>query len=175
MTDEYDAVAVARAKAVECQQIADAEKDRCLAGVADGLRDRIDELGKRVAKDQPDVATALGKAGIDELRADLADVATAMAADLLGARDRVIWSDRNGEPIHSSLFTYLYKGRMEPISAALRAHGFEVSGQFAPQDLYRTRKDEQLSLALARLESAQYALNEAIEAQKKQSVDDLWD
>ena len=176
MSDDFDpaaAVAAAQAEVAACQKAADAAKDRCLAAVADGLYDRIDALGKRIAKKQPDVAEALGSTGVGELRADLADVATTMAADLLDARDRITWSDKNGEVVHSSLFKYLHGPRLKPVEDVLKAHGFDTSHQVSPQDLYE-RKDEELSVALSNLQAAQAMLKNAVETQKQQAVDDLW-
>lgn len=178
MSDDSDpaaAVAAAKADVAACQKAADAAKDRCLHAVADGLRARIDEIGKRVAKEQPDVALALGRSGIEDLRADLADVADAMAADLIDARDRITWTDKNGDAVHNSLFPYLNDKRMRPISTALKQRGFDTSNVFLPQSLYGGWKDEELSTALTSLEAAEAMLKHATEAQKKQSVDDLWD
>jgi hypothetical protein len=76
---------------------ADALKQHCLAEVASGMAARVDEIAKRTAHAQPDVAKQLGSAGIETLRKELAEQAELIAAELATAGEQLQWPTRQSE------------------------------------------------------------------------------
>jgi hypothetical protein len=90
MSDET-AQKLAEAKAIEIARQAemDDQKRECLAVIARGIPARVDEVAKREARDQPDVARQLGSDGIRALRKKLAEAAAALASEVEEASEQI--------------------------------------------------------------------------------------
>jgi hypothetical protein len=168
---------------------ADALKQRCLAEVTSGMAARVDEIAKRIAHAQPDVAKRLGSTGIQTLRKELIEQAELIAAELLTAADQLEWPTRQSEhssigprDIHSALFNYLYGRRMNSIAAIFKRHGFAVhdnnaqqsQGLIYPQSFYNESDFVELAEALNALGNAEKAVTDAKAEDDRDTIDALW-
>jgi hypothetical protein len=168
---------------------ADALKQHCLAEVASGMAARVDEIAKRTAHAQPDVAKQLGSAGIETLRKELAEQAELIAAELATAGEQLQWPTRQSEyssigprDIHSALFKFLYGRRMNSIAAIFKRHGFAVhddnaqqsQGLIYPQSFYNESDFVELAEALNALADAEKAVTDAKADDDRDTVDALW-
>lgn len=168
---------------------ANQKKNECLNQVADGLPGKLDALAKGVAQAEPEVTKTLGKAGIQQLRTELANEGAVLAADIRGAVDRVKWpmphSDFDKvEPrkIHSALFEYMYGLRVDKLAAVFKRHGFSIhednsrrtQGLVLPQSLYDEDAFGPVAQALNALGEAERAVSKAKAEDDRSTVDDIW-
>jgi hypothetical protein len=180
-----EATAAAAARRAEAGVL----KEQCIAEVAGGMAARVDEIAKRTAHAQPDVAKQLGSAGIQTLRKELAEQAELIAAELATAAGQLQWPIRQSQyssirprDVHSTLFQYLYGRRMNSLAAIFKRHGFEVhddnahrtQGLIYPQSIYNESDFVELAEALNALADAEKAVAEAKADDDRDTVDALW-
>jgi hypothetical protein len=168
---------------------ADQLKRQTLANVAGGIPARLDELAKRTAHAQPDVAKRLGADGIKTLRSELAASAAALAAEVEGAATEVKWPKKQGEfsevktrDVHSALFKFMYGKRINAIAEIFKRHGFDIQddnaqrsqGLVYPQALYDEGEFAPLAGALNALTDAEWAVAKAKKDDDQDIVESLW-
>ena len=178
----------ATAAAAQVRAVAGQKKIECLSQIAVGLAGRLDMIAKQVAQAEPEVTKTLGKDGIQQLRAELANEAQLLAADIQSAADRIKWPVHSGygkieaRKIHSSLFDYLYGTRVNKIAAVFKRHGYSVrddnrertQGLVLPQQLYEEDQFRELAQALSALGEAEDAVKAAQATDDRSTVDDIW-
>jgi hypothetical protein len=179
-------------KAAEMKRRAEADdrKWKCLAAVARGIPACADEIAKRAAHHQPDVAKALGSEGIKDLRRKLADAADVIAPEVEAAAEQIEWPRPQSEysrveprDIHSALFKFLYGRRVGSLAAILKCRGFSIrddnaqrsQGLVLPQSLYDEGDFAAVAEALNSLTTAERAVAAAKTADDRDVVDALWD
>jgi hypothetical protein len=149
--------------------------------VAAGVPAAVDGIARRVAESQPDVTRQLGSDGIRAMRAELADAAGRLAADIRTAQ--ISWPVaqpvRYGEvPVRhldAALFGYLHGARMDAVVEVFASHGFAIrrDGGHGAQDLVNPRDlyDEGWLSALAEARTSLAAIESRLEAAKQSDVD----
>jgi hypothetical protein len=180
----------ARAAETERRAEADDRIRECLTAVARGIPARVDEVGKKAAHDQPDVARELGVEGIKDLRRELADAAAVLASEVEAAAEQIKWPRQQSEysqvkprDIHSALFNFLYGQRVDSLASILKRHGFPIHDDNAqrsqslilPQTLYSESDFAAVAEALSLLGIANRAVAAAKAADDRDVVDSLWD
>ncbi len=160
-----------------------------LERIAAGVPTAVDGIAKRVAESQPEITRGLGSDGVRAMRADLAEAAVRLAADIRTAQ--ISWpaeqSVRYGEVaarhLDAALFSYLHGPRMDALLEVLRSHGFAMRGDGEPgaQDLVNPHDlyDEAWLSPLAGARTTLFASESRVRA-AKQSDDDaavrsIWD
>jgi hypothetical protein len=181
---------VAQAEAFASEQRAQADKQiaECLSGIASGLPGRIDDVAKRTAHNQPDVARSLGTDGVNVLRRELADAAQQLGSELEGSADEIRWPQASGvtridyRQIHEALSAFLTGPRLDGIAAVFRRHGFSAGSRSGPsqtlvlpQDLYDQTSFIPVAAALSLLGTAELSLASAKADDDRATVDSLWD
>jgi hypothetical protein len=160
-----------------------------LERIAAGVPAAVDGIARRVAESQPEVTRQLGSAGIRTMRAELAEKAGQLAAELRNAQ--INWpaaqAVRYGEvPVRhldAALFGYLHGSRMDEVVQVFKSHGFATRGDRAPgaQDLVNPRDlyDEGWLSSLAESRTAMAALESSVRAAKQSDSDaavrSIWD
>ena len=170
-----------------------AKTDRLEAEVLDriarGVPTAVDGIAKRVAESQPEITRQLGSVGVKAMRADLAEAANQLAAEIRTAE--IAWpgeqSVRYGEVavrhVDAALFGYLHGPRMDALVEVLQRHGFAKRGDgehgaqdlVNPHDLY----DEGWLSPLAGARTALSAIESRVRAAKQSETDaavrSIWD
>jgi hypothetical protein len=183
------ALAEAMEKEARVTEAAYLEKSELLAKIAREMPGKVEELAKRVAQSKPEVTKALGKDGVANFRAELAEVTAPIAADIADAAARIEWpkpeewGSVSPHQIHSSLFKYLYV-RVDKIAGVFKRHGYDVhddvpsrkQGLVLPQSLYNQNDPEFVGLAqtLDKLAKATYRTTKAKAEDDSAIVADLW-
>lgn len=170
----------ARVRLTEARQVAAAEQRKTLEQIAEQLPARAEAIVKRYAHAEPQVTKALGKPGLDALRAEVAAAAAAIGKDFVGAIDEIGWPSTQAhlsrvEPreVHSALFNRFY-GKLQGISDPIRAAGYAADREVLPQELYDQDSFADVAKALTVVASAQQGFIKARVADDKAAVDDLW-
>ncbi|OZC62805.1 hypothetical protein CH267_00145 [Rhodococcus sp. 06-621-2] len=165
----------AQAAVTKCEGEVLARRTKILAEVAEALPRNVDAYAKSIAQRQPGVTKNLGHEGVEALRTELRAVADDLAGELVVDGDKIAWSNKNGEAVHSSLFPYFYGPRLAKVSAVLRRSGFDVEhAGILPQYLYQDRDDAELNSALSRLQGARARLEKARADADRDSIDEMW-
>jgi hypothetical protein len=170
----------ARTKRLEGQLL-----DRIAAGVPAA----VDGIARRVAETQPEVTTQLGIDGIKAMRAELAETALRLAAEIRAAQ--ITWplerSVRYGEVpvrhVDAALFSYLHGPRMDALVEVLQSHGFanRADGEPGAQDLVNPHDlyDATWLSPLAQARTALAAIESTVQAAKQSDADavvrSIWD
>jgi hypothetical protein len=157
--------------------------------IAAGVPTAVDGIAKRVAESQPEITRQLGSDGVRAMRADLAEAAIHLAAEIRTAE--ISWpvdqSVRYGEVavrhLDGALFGYLHGPRMDALVEVLQSHGFAIRGDgeqgaqdlVNPHDLY----DEGWLTPLAGARTTLAAIESSVRAAKQSEVDaavrSIWD
>jgi hypothetical protein len=190
MSDQTGA-ALARAEAALAAEQDKTERleRQLLDRIAAGVPTAVDGIAKRAAQSQPEVTRQLGRGGIRALRADLAEAAIQLAAEIRAAQ--ITWplerSVRYGEVptrhLDAALFSYLHGPRMNVLVEVLQSHGFAIRGDgehgaqelVNPHDLY----DESWLSALAEARTTLSAMESSVRAAQQSDADadvrSIWD
>lgn len=174
----------ARGRLTEARQVAVAEQEKTLEQIAQQLPARAERIVLSHAHAQPQATKALGKHGLDALRAEVAAGAAAIGREFSGALDGVEWpatADRYSKvmprEIHSSLFKRFYR-KLNRISDPIRKAGYAAGdardAEVLPQQLYDESSFADVARALTAVAEAQRAFDKARVADDKSAVDDLW-
>src|ERR1035437_3763488 len=190
MSDET-AQRLKEATAIEVDRRADANdrKWECLKAVARGIPARVEEIAKRVAQGQPEVAKELGSDGIKDLRGELADRAAVIASEVEEAAEQIEWPSPQSEfsmveprSVQAALYKFLYGPRVESLAAILKRHGFSILDDnvqrsqdlIRPQYLYDEGDFTAVAEALNSLAMAERAVATARAAEDHDIIDSLW-
>lgn len=180
------------AEAVVAERRKDAEnrKRECLKVLADRIPAEVEKIAKRTAQSQPEVTKALGSAGIRELRRQLAERASELAAEIESAVDQIQWPSSESEwspvlprHVHSALFKFMYGQRVDSLAAIFKRHGYSIHDDNArrsqslvmPQSLYREDDFSAVAEALTSLAKAERDCAKAKAADDEVIVDAIWD
>lgn len=178
------AVQQTAARLEEAQANARRLEEATLAQIAAEMPERVDELAKRYAHEQPDVTQELGREKLGEMRAELAAEARSIGAQFVAAIDQIAWptgARSSSGAVHSALFDRFFRKVSGP-AEILERYGYKVrqspyadmGGVIAPQQLYRQNSFGDLAAALKDLGAARTAHDAAVAADKRASVEDLW-
>ena len=181
----------ATASAEAAQVTSDRLEQELLDHIASGIPARVDGIAKRAAEREPDVTRRLGVEGIRAMRAELAEKATALAAEVRSAGPEIAWPAeealRYGEVrtrhLDSALFGYLHGQRMESIAEVMERHGFAIYGDSTqrtqdvvnPHDFYSEQWLAPLAEARTSLSAAQLRVADAKQVDDQASVRSIWD
>ena len=178
-----------RATEVEQRAEADDRKRECLTAVAGGIPVHLEEIAKRAAHGQPEVAKELGSDGIKDLRRELADRAVVIASEVEAAVEQIEWPSPQSEfskveprSIHSALFKFLYGRPVDSLAAIFKRHGFSIhddnaqraQGLIVPQSLYDEGDFAAVAEALNSLATAERAVAAAKAADDHDIVNSMW-
>lgn len=155
----------------------------CLRSVAARLPELVDMAAKRVARAQPSVTAGLGQPDLAAMRAELAEVAQTIGAELLGSPDAVdlpIPQGRWDAADRTSVLTAIAKvvhPHTQLIVSILTRHGYAMSNPkqgLRVRDLIDDADCESVATALNRLRAAEEAVLLARKAHEDATVDELW-
>jgi hypothetical protein len=169
---------------------ADDREQECLTAVARGIPARLEEIAKRAAHSQPEVAKELGSDGINDLRRELANGAAVIAAEVEAAVEQIEWPSTQSEfskvepkGIRSALFTFLYGRRVDSLAAIFKRHGFSIQddnsqrsqGLILPQSLFDEGDFAAVAEELNSLATAKRVVAAAKAADDHDIVNSMWD
>jgi hypothetical protein len=157
--------------------------------IASGAPTAVDGIAKRVAESQPEVTRQLGSDGIRAMRAELAETALQLGAEIRTAQ--ISWpvdqSVRYGEVrvrhVDAALFGYLHGPRMDSLVEVLQRHGFAIRADGAqgaqelvnPRDLYDEGWLSPLTEARSALSVIESRLRDAKQSDADAAVRSIWD
>jgi hypothetical protein len=184
-----DALAGAEAALAAEQTKTEHLERELLDRIADGLPTAVDGIARRAAESQPDITRRLGSDGIRAMRAELAEKAVELAAEVRSAAGQISWplehSVRYGEVptrhVDAALFSYLHGRRTDTLAEVLRTSGFSTSGNGGAQDLVNPHalySEEWLApVAAARgtLAAAESRVRAAQQLDDDATVRSIWD
>ncbi|QHK22613.1 hypothetical protein GU243_23915 (plasmid) [Pseudarthrobacter psychrotolerans] len=171
---------------------ATARKNELLIAVAERLPGHARQLAKRTGQSEPDVTRALGTEGIKELRSQLEDLASELAADVAGAVSEVTWpkpshfSSVKPNDVRKSLFEFMYGQKMTKFAKVFKDHGFNTydgnnrghQSLVLPQSFFSedeiAEEIKALGTVLMAVTKAEMAVEAAKKADDLAAVDDLW-
>jgi hypothetical protein len=181
----------ATASAEVARTTSDRLEQELLDHIAAGIPARVDAIAKGAAEREPDVTRQLGSDGIRAMRAELAEKATALAAEVRAASSQISWPAeealRYGEVrtrhLDAALFGYLHGQRMESIAEVLQSHGYAIYGDSTqpsqdvvnPHDFYSEQWLAPLAEARTSLSVAQGRVGDAKQVDDQASVRSIWD
>lgn len=190
MSDQAgDALAGAEAALAAVRTKAERLEGELLERIAAGVPSAVDGIAKRAAESQPDVTRQLGSGGIRTMRAELAERARQLAAEIRTAR--ISWpldqSVRYGEVrtrhLDAALFSYLHGPRMDALVEVLQSHGFAIRGDgeqgaqelVNPHDLYDEGWLSPLAEARATLPAIESHVRAAKQSDADAAVRSIWE
>jgi hypothetical protein len=182
VTQAEKAVSKLRTEADKCIQ-------DCLNSIASELPGRLDDIARRTAQNEPNVAKSLGKDGLRILRQELAESAQRLGSEIANAANKVKWpqalseySNLSTRNIQTALFEFLYGPRVDRIATVFKRRGFstgETSGHpqslIYPQYLYQEKMLAPVVEALNSLGKAERAFASAKAADDEDTVASLWE
>lgn len=176
--DTARALGDAIAAEAEVRAATDRQKSECLAEIASGLPAKLKGLAKRWAHAEPDITRALGREGVEKLRAELSEESRTLAATIVGGVEKIQWPSGSHvltREVHSALFRYLYGAPVDKITAVFERHGYNVRDRSVlPQDLYGEERLQPVADALSALSKAQRVTAEVKAADDHSAVEDIW-
>jgi hypothetical protein len=157
--------------------------------IAAGVPSVVDSIAKSAAESQPEVTRRLGSDGIRAMRAELAQKADRLAAEIRTGRitwpleQPVRYGEARTRHLDAALFSFLHGRRMDDVVEVLRSHGFATrsDGERGPQDLLNPHAlyDEPWLSALAEartsLAAAQSGLRDMEQREADAAVRSIWD
>lgn len=181
MSDET-AQRLAEVTAQEATQraVVDRMKQETLDEIASGMWVRLEGIAKQIALAQPEVTKTLGKAGVADLRKEVAFGAETLAYEVRGAADSIKWptrSYRQRNTVASSVSDFLYGRRMTVLDRVFRQRGYHVEQHagLSPYQLFDQQAYDDLDREFTKL----HTLTAQVEVAKKENDGDdaaaIWD
>jgi hypothetical protein len=184
-----DALSRAEAALAAAQTKTEQLERELLHRIAAGVPSAVDDIAKGAAESQPEITRRLGSDGIRAMRAELAEKANQLAAEISTAQ--ITWPHqqtvRYGEAatrhLDAALFSYLHGRRMDVLVEVLHRHGFAIRGDgehgaqnlVNPHDLYREEWLSPLAEARTTLASAESRVRAAKQSDADAVVRSIWD
>lgn len=171
---------------------ATARKNELLAAVAERLPGHAKALAKRTAQSEPEVTKALGAEGNKELRSQLDNLASELAADVASAVSEVEWpkpshySSMTPNDVRKALADFMRGHKMSRFAKVFKDHGFSTcdgnnrgaQSLVLPQSFFSedevSAEIKALGAALMAVAKAEMAVETAKKADDLAAVDDLW-
>jgi hypothetical protein len=176
------ALAAAQTKAEQLER-------ELLHRIAAGVPSAVDDIAKGAAESQPEVTRRLGSDGIRAMRAELAEKANQLAAEIPTAQinwplqQTVRYGEAATRHLDAALFSYLHGRRMDALVDVLQSHGFAIRGDgqhgaqdlVNPHDLYHERWLSDLAEARTTLAAAQSSVRATKQRDADAAVRSIWE
>jgi hypothetical protein len=157
--------------------------------IAAGVPSAVDDIAKGAAESQPEVTRRLGSDGIRAMRAELAEKANQLAAEIPTAQinwplqQAVRYGEAATRHLDAALFSYLHGRRMDALVDVLQSHGFAIGGDgqhgaqdlVNPHDLYHERWLSDLAEARTTLAAAQSSVRATKQRDADAAVRSIWE